>query len=673
MRRVRAITVAAALLLPAIGYALTPATPAAAAPTIDALDGAVVSVESAEPGRMDLFTRGPDSALHQKTFVNGAWTGWNDLGGSISSAPSAVSWGAGRLDVFARSTSNTLVQRTWTSAGGWADWADLGGVLTAAPSAASWGPGHLDVFIRGASNSVQHKWYLDNGWSGWADLGGSFTSAPAAASYQNGHVEVFVRGTDNALWHAWFLNGAWSTFSSMGGTLTSAPGVTSWGAGHLDVFVRGQNNLLEHRFYSGSTWSNWISLGGGTGSAPTATSKNANQLDTFSVSPSGELQQKSFGPGDWPATWTPVGEFAQQLTTPRYARTVAFQGAPAGTALKPITYAYVDNLGRLRTGVQRNPDIFTDVTFTVIAGNEAFSGVPALGEQEDRKTVLAGLNTDGDVWTWKQANADTPGFGPVADAGGWVTAAPAIGKLGDGRVVLFAVGRDGRLWAKTQTANNSATYGDWIDLGDADLAGVPTVAAARSGVRLFATDTAGVLKTADFSGTLSGWTTISDAGVSGPAAVVYPGFRTRVFVRAADGTIQSKFQNADGTWPAAWGAVGTFVGAGAPAAILDPGLGRTAVVVRGADNEIYRVFETGQGTGTWGDWERLSPDIADPAATDPTVAPITNGSGDSWIIVFRNLNDVTRVYTRQAPPTAAKSSAASAGFTGHSLPAPPAS
>jgi hypothetical protein len=120
--------------------------------------------------------------------------------------------------------------------------------------------------------------------------------------------------------------------------------------------------------------------------------------------------------------------------------------------------------------------------------------------------------------------------------------------------------------------------------------------------------------------------------------------------------------------------VGTLATAGSPAAVLDPTTGRTAVVARGADNEIYRVFETGQLTGAWGDWARVSPDASDPAVTDVSVAPYTGATGETWLIVFRNVNDTTRVYERQVPAAAAAAKSAKVAgtpsFTGHSLPKP---
>ena len=226
-------------------------------------------------GRLDVFVRGTDNALWHKWY-SGGWSGWESLGGVITSDPSAVSWSSGRIDVFARGTDNALWHK-WYS-GGWSGWESLGGVLTSGPAVCSWASGRLDVFVRGTDNALWHKWY-SGGWSGWESLGGVLTSDPAAVSWSSGRIDVFVRGTDNALWHKWY-SGGWSGWESLGGVLTSSPGVSSWASGRLDVFVRGTDNALWHKWYS-SGWSGWESLGGVLSSSPDAESWGSGRIDVF--------------------------------------------------------------------------------------------------------------------------------------------------------------------------------------------------------------------------------------------------------------------------------------------------------------------------------------------------------------------------------------------------------
>jgi hypothetical protein len=245
--------------------------------------------------------------------------------------------------------------------------------------------------------------------------------------------------------------------------------------------------------------------------------------------------------------------------------------------------------------------------------------------------------------------------------------------LSTGVTLNFGVDADGKLWHH-RVVTGTTSY--WRSLGDQDLVGPVSAVPVQQGVQIFARDTAGAVRTALYAndGSMSAWTNLGGAGiVDRPAAIVYPGYRMRVFVRGGDGIVQTKLQDVGGAWPADWEPVGSFAAVGAPAAILDPVLGRVAVVARGADNEVYRVFETAQGTGAWKEWLRVNTEQSDPAASDPTVAPLTTADGQTWVIVYRNANDAVRVYERgPAPGLQARAAKAAAEFTGHTLPAPPA-
>ena len=86
----------------------------------------------------------------------------------------------------------------------WSGWENLGGVLTSAPTVSSWSANRLDCFVRGTNNAMWHKWWNGAAWSGWENLGGVLTSAPGAVSWGPNRIDAFVRGTDNAMWHRWW-------------------------------------------------------------------------------------------------------------------------------------------------------------------------------------------------------------------------------------------------------------------------------------------------------------------------------------------------------------------------------------------------------------------------------------------------------------------------------------
>ena len=355
--------------------------------------------------------------------------------------------------------------------------------------------------------------------------------------------------------------------------------------------------------------------------------------------------------------------------------TSLIQAKPTGTGLGALEYAYSDNLGRLRHGRQLDPSRFDLVEWTTVSGNQAFSGRPALAQRTDGRVQTVAHNTDSDMWLFSQTAAGAATWDAGVDVGGSTIGHPTLAKLESGELVAFAVDAAGALWRNSLSATQAPFMG-WRLVGGSGLAGPPTATLTTTGLRLFALDTAGVLQTATYtSGSLSDWSSLGGSGLTGqPAVVLYPGYRLRVFVRQADGTIATKIQNTSGVFEADWQPVGAFPVAGSPAAILDPVSGRTAVVARGTDNEIYRVFETGQLTGVWGGWDRISPDASDPSVTDVTVTPFTGGNGESWLIAFRNQNDVTRVYERNLPAAAAAKAKTTGtpSFTAHSLPTPPA-
>jgi repeat uncharacterized protein DUF346 len=259
-------------------------------------------------GRIDVFARGPDNALWHKWF-DGNWSAWESLGGSLASGPDVASWGSGRLDVFARGMDNSLQHKSY--AGQWSGWESLGGGLTSDPSAVSWGSGRLDVFARGGDMALWHIWY-ENAWSGWESLGGALGSGPDGAAWGKDRLDVFARGTDNTLVHKWY-DGKWSGWESLGGGLTSDPSAVSWGLGRLDVFARGTDNALWWAYAKDNVWSKWQSLGGGLSSGPDVSSWGSGRLDVFALGGDRTLYHLAFN-GAWSA-WEGLGGPSLSTTT----------------------------------------------------------------------------------------------------------------------------------------------------------------------------------------------------------------------------------------------------------------------------------------------------------------------------------------------------------------------
>jgi hypothetical protein len=84
------------------------------------------------------------------------WSEWENLGGSLTSAPSVASWGANRLDVFAQAPGQTMLHQAYDGTTWYAP-ADLGPAIVDAPGAVAWGPDRLDILVRGTDNQLWHK------------------------------------------------------------------------------------------------------------------------------------------------------------------------------------------------------------------------------------------------------------------------------------------------------------------------------------------------------------------------------------------------------------------------------------------------------------------------------------------------------------------------------------
>jgi hypothetical protein len=89
----------------------------------------------------------------------------------LTSGPGAVSWGPGRIDVFAMHGANHLQRITFD--GTWHNWEYIlptGPGLSSDPDVCSMGPNHLDVFVRGTDGALWHQWFDGTTWSGWGSL-----------------------------------------------------------------------------------------------------------------------------------------------------------------------------------------------------------------------------------------------------------------------------------------------------------------------------------------------------------------------------------------------------------------------------------------------------------------------------------------------------------------------
>jgi SpoIID/LytB domain protein len=254
-------------------------------------------------GRTDVFARGADGAVWQRTEAGGLGA-WQSIGGLTTSDPDASSWGANRIDVFVRGTDNALWQRTYN--GAWQGWDGLGGSLFSSPTAVSWGPNRIDVFAKGSDGALWSRAWTGSSWTNWYSLGGGFIGDPDVASWGPNRLDVFVRGLDNGLWHLAWNGSTWSSWESLGGGLTSGPGAVSWGANRIDVVGRGSDGAVWSRAFTGSSWVPWYSLAGGFSSDLDIASPGIGKLVIVGRGLDAAIWQRSWDGSTW-SNWFTLG------------------------------------------------------------------------------------------------------------------------------------------------------------------------------------------------------------------------------------------------------------------------------------------------------------------------------------------------------------------------------
>ena len=67
-------------------------------------------------------------------------------------------------------------------------------LLTSAPTVVSWGPNRLDVFAQGTDDALWHRWWDGTRWGGWESLGGSIVGQPEAVCWGPNRIDVFALG-----------------------------------------------------------------------------------------------------------------------------------------------------------------------------------------------------------------------------------------------------------------------------------------------------------------------------------------------------------------------------------------------------------------------------------------------------------------------------------------------
>jgi hypothetical protein len=172
------------------------------------------------PGRLDVFVQGTDGHVYQRFWEGTRWNsewishGFPSGGTVVGDQPAAIWSTPSRLDIFVRGSDDKLWQRTWNGAA-WSAWAravGMLGTLTSTPEATTYSrggtQGNIAVFTRGTDGGVWGIDFTAAGWGNWVRFGQSgdvIVGSPGATSRPQ-RLEVFGRGTDDqAYWFSFLL------------------------------------------------------------------------------------------------------------------------------------------------------------------------------------------------------------------------------------------------------------------------------------------------------------------------------------------------------------------------------------------------------------------------------------------------------------------------------------
>lgn len=269
-------------------------------------------------GIVDIFVRGKDNRLWQKSWDRGHWIDWvrppdsDDF--ELASSPVADTMGPDHVHLFARGTDGQLWQKWWTTAHGWlAGWEQRGGQIVGEPGVRSRTSTVTDVFATGTDNRLWHRWFVaGQGWSAWQrhklkpadpnqqpqfELSDDFElgSPPVADSMYADHTHVFVRASDGQLAKAWWTRElGWHGWELNGGQLVGAPGAVSRRPTITDVFARGVDNRLWQNSWNFDHWTGWSKHEDGfsLGSSPAVSTMDRDQVQVFARGTDGQLWGK---------------------------------------------------------------------------------------------------------------------------------------------------------------------------------------------------------------------------------------------------------------------------------------------------------------------------------------------------------------------------------------------
>jgi hypothetical protein len=165
----------------------------------------------------DIAIKGGDNAIWFETWVPGrGWSGWTSLGGNLTSAPAMSSQSDGIVNIFARGIDGAVFQRSWDGTK-WSDWLTLGGGIIGAPATLSRAANGLNVYGRGLGEATYQRAWSPQGWSGWLQVDSTpIDSSPIPFSDDPSRESLVAKHGDHLLLKQWNAGVGWGQWTDLG-------------------------------------------------------------------------------------------------------------------------------------------------------------------------------------------------------------------------------------------------------------------------------------------------------------------------------------------------------------------------------------------------------------------------------------------------------------------------
>jgi hypothetical protein len=259
------------------------------------------------PNRVDVFMRlSSTNALSHRWFDGSIWQTEN-LGGAITSAPVAVSWGVGHLAVFARGQDNAVWTRSYN--GSWSPWVSLGGKVKESIAVMSTGTNNIYLFAQGQFDELWTISY-NGGWGAWTNLSGVISGGVAAAPLNSGYLAVLANGQySGQIWYRTLGPSGWGPWQLLDGAYSSLVGIAPNGSGQIHLLAGSTSGAL-HRLWDGTSASSWQNLGSGPFSLERIVSRGSGLVDVYADGLGSSVNwgtwRISFNGASW-GTWENLG------------------------------------------------------------------------------------------------------------------------------------------------------------------------------------------------------------------------------------------------------------------------------------------------------------------------------------------------------------------------------